>query len=183
MGEADGRACLVDVLPAWPSGSVKVHPNVGFLDLDVHFLRLAQDRHGGHGSVDAAVGFRLGNPLDAMSPHLVAQITVDRVSRYAQDDFLVAAAVRGRGIHDFNFPPLFLRVLGVHATEVRGEQGGFLSTHAGSNLEDGVLGGILVLDQHHFNQLIGQLLFDGLKARDLFLGELSDGRVLGAGAA
>src|SRR5205085_8739489 len=71
MGNADGGVSSVDGLAAGAGGAESVDAEVLGLDFDVDLFGLGQDRHGDGGGVNAALGFRRWDALDAMDSRLV----------------------------------------------------------------------------------------------------------------
>ena len=54
------------------------------------------------------------------------------------NDFFEAADFGGAGFEDFGAPAAGFGEAGVHAEEIRGEEGGFVATGAGADFEEGV---------------------------------------------
>src|SRR5580704_3981570 len=71
VGDAHGGVRGVDGLVAGTRGAEGVDPQVLGLDLDVDFVGFGKDGNGGGGSMRAALGFGVGNALDAMDTAFV----------------------------------------------------------------------------------------------------------------
>src|SRR5262245_35115405 len=166
--DADGALGLVDVLAAGAAGAHPLPLDVLVLDLDLDRVGLGQDGHGGGGGVDAALLLGLGHALHAVAAALVAQVLEDVVAGEAEDDFLVAALLAGAEGDVLDLPTLVAGVVGVHAVEVAGEQGGLVAAGAGADLHDQAGEVLARLDQEevfqpglqrlHLLPLGGQLL-------------------------
>ena len=115
---------------------------------DVHVLGLGQDGHRHGGGVDAPLGFRRRDPLDAVHAAFEFELAVDLVAGDGGDDFLEPADARGGVAQDLQLPAFALAQAGVHPEEVGGEEAGFLAAGAGPNLQDDVLVVVGVLGQH-----------------------------------
>ena len=177
MGDAHGGLGLVDVLATGTGSAVNIDAQVFGADLHVHFLGFGHHGHGGGGSMDAALGLGGGHALHAVGTGLELEVAVHAVTGDEADDFLVAAAV-GRGFaHDLHLPALDFGITGVHAEEVGGEQGRFLTAGTGADFKDGVLFVQRVLGQQQHLDLVLQLGQFGFGGGDLFLRHGLDVRI------
>ena len=147
-----GRGGLVDVLAAGPARAKRVLAKVLRLQIDFHVLRLGQHGHGGRRGVDAALGFRLGHALHAMSAAFVLQLAIHSFAFQAQDDFLEAAQFRGAEVQHLDLPSLAFGVPLVHFIQIAGKQRRFVAAGAGANLHhEPIALGVLAADGHAQN--------------------------------
>ena len=97
VGDADGGVGLVDVLTAGAARAERVDLEFALVDLELHFVRLRQDRDGGGGRLDAPLALGLGHPLDTVDAGLELEARVGAVPRDLEGHFLVPAEFRGVG--------------------------------------------------------------------------------------
>ncbi len=124
--------------------------------------------------MDAALRLRLGDALDAVDAALVFQCAIDFFARDLADDFLVTARGAFADVGHLAFPAFAFEVLGVHAEQVAGENGGFIAARAAADFEDGVLAVLRVgRDEQDADLLfhLRQFLFQG---GGFFLGHLAE---------
>ena len=175
MGDAYGRVRGVDGLTSGSGGAEDVNAQVVRVDLQLTgVVDLRHHQHTGGRGVDASLALGDGHALDAVDPALVLQVSPDPVLRLhgraglnRQADVLVAAQVRVGGVQDLHRPAHALGVAGVHTCQVRGEEGGLLTTLAGLDLDDDVAGIIGVTGHEHLAQVLGRRLGSRLESGDL----------------
>ena len=95
MQDADGGIGLVDVLTARAGRAVRVDLQILVADLDLHVLRLGQDRDGHGGGVDAPRRFRFRHALDAVHAAFKLERAVRALSRNGKGDLLIPAEFGG----------------------------------------------------------------------------------------
>lgn len=142
--DLDGGVGGVDTLAARSGGAADGDLEFVGFDFDVHLLGLGKDGHRAGAGVDAALGLGDGDALDAVDAAFVFEALVDVRAADEEDDLLETAEVGGTGVDGFGFPSPGFGVAVVHAKEVRGEEGGFLSAGTGADFHDdvAVVGGI-----------------------------------------
>ena len=174
VGDAHGGFGLVDVLAAGTGGTEHVDAQIVGADLDVAAgLGLGHDGHGAGGGVDASLGFGDGHALHAVRAGFVAQPPVDLLAADLHDDLAVAAQLGFAGRQDLGLPAAMLGVAQVHAQQVAGKEGAFITAGAGPDLQDGVAGIVGVARQQQvLDALLGSLQA-GLGVGDLLVGELA----------
>ena len=102
------------MLTARAAGTVDLHFDVGGVDLHVHLLHLRQNRDGCRGGVDAAAGFRFGNPLHPVNAGFVFQPGIRAPAADDEVRLLDAAQLRFVQVHQLDAPAHFCGVHGVH---------------------------------------------------------------------
>src|SRR6266853_4991494 len=120
MRDSHGGVCLVDVLAARARCAVGVDSKIrGIIQYDVaDCARLGQHRYRASRRVNAALGLRCGDSLDAMAAGFEFEPGVRALPDDAGDDLLVAPDIpRGFGYH-LHLPTLALRVARIHAEQV-----------------------------------------------------------------
>ena len=136
MGQADRRGGLIDVLPTGAAGTEQVFAVFVGCDRNLHILRLREDGDSRRGGVDPPLGFRIGNPLHAMSAALVLQAPVDRFTGDAQHHLLETAQLRAAGIEHLHIPALLRAVAAIHLIEIAHKQRRLVAAGAGTQLHD-----------------------------------------------
>ena len=142
------------------------------LELHVHLLGLGQHSDRAGAGVNAPLGFRGRHPLHPMHAAFVLEPFIDVRAVELEDDFLVAAQVRGAGIQILDLPAARLRIAGVHPVEVSRKQGRLLAARAGADLDDGVARIRRVRRQDAALDFQAQPLLFGFQPGDLLLGHL-----------
>ena len=114
--------------------------------------------------MDAPLRFGLGHALHAMDARFVLHVRVCALAVQLEDDLLVAADRRVRGVDHLGTPAQAFRVALVHAEEVGGEERRLVAAGPSADLDDHVLlvGG--VLRQQRQLELLFQPLDLGRKA-------------------
>src|SRR3954454_7285107 len=133
VGDAHRRVGRVDGLAARTGGAVDVDLQVARVDGDVDVLGLRQHGHGGRGSVDAALRFRLRHALYAMRAALVLE---DRIRAVALDRERVVA-LADRELLDLEPAPL--GVAREHPEEIGGKEPRLIAAGSGPDLDDHIL--------------------------------------------
>src|SRR6266853_2771225 len=154
MRDSHGGVCLVDVLAARARGAVGVDSKIRGIQYDVaDCARLGQHRYRASRRVNAALGLRSRDSLDAMAAGFEFEPGVRALPDDAGDDLLVAADVsRGFGYH-LHLPTLALRVARIHAEQVTCEERRFVSSGSGTDLEEDVALIVWILRQEELLQL------------------------------
>jgi hypothetical protein len=125
--------------------------------------------------VDAPLGFRLGDPLDAVNAPLVLQAREGALALDDRLDFLEAAAAARLGaVDDLDAPAARLGVADVHPEELLGEEGGLVAARPGPDLEDDVLAVVRVLREEEDADLLLQRGDGLLQAVGFGLGHLAE---------
>src|SRR5207248_2640860 len=97
----------------------------------------------------------LGHALHAVAAALVAEVLVDAVAGDAEDGLLEAALLAGAEGDVLDLPAHVAGVVGVHAVEVAGEQGGLVAAGAGPDLQDEAVEALAgVLQQEVFEPVL-----------------------------
>src|SRR5690606_9744932 len=164
----------VHALTARAAGRGDIDFQIALVDLEVDLLRLGQHGDGRRGGVDAPLRFRLGDPLHAVHAALVLEPGVHAIPAAERDRFLPATGGGLARAQDFHAPAAALRVAGVHAKEVRGEQRGFLAAGAGAHLEDRVPIVVRVARQEQDAELVLEPRAFRLEPRDLLARERAE---------
>src|SRR3989440_302734 len=144
----------VDALTAGARRAIDVHAQILLLHPHVHVLGLRQHGHRHGGGVDAAA--RLGDrhtlhPVDAA---LELEPAPRAAALHEQDDVLETADAGGAPVHHLDLPALRLRVLGVHARELGGEQRRLVAAGAGADLDEDVPVVVGILGEDELLQLV-----------------------------
>ena len=158
-------------------GAEGVDLQIAGVDVEVHLLRLRQDRHGGGAGLDASGGLGDRHPLDPMGSALVFKAGPGPLPLHDELDGLDASQLRLAAAGHLQGPAPALRIHNVHPEEVRGEQHGLLAADAAPDLHDHVLAVIGVPGQEEELQLLPQALHVRLGPLDLLLGHLLHFRV------
>src|SRR5947208_4357001 len=104
--------------------------------------------------MDPPAPLRDRDPLDAVDAALELE-AAPRPATLDEEDRVLDAPRTGRaGVHDLDFPALALRVLRVHAHEVRGEQRGLLAARASADLDEDVLRVVGIAREEQALQLV-----------------------------
>ena len=138
MRQTNRRIGGVHALAAGSARTERIDAEILCIDLDVHLFGFGQDRHRGGGSVNAPARFGRRHPLHAVHAALVLQLAVGAASFDRGDDLLQAADAGVARRHQLDPPSLPLRVLAVHAEQLRGKDRRFVATGARANLQDDV---------------------------------------------
>ena len=102
------------MLTAGAAGTEHVDPQICWVDLHRHFIRLHQNRYRNRRSVDASLGFRFRHTLHPVYAALIFQAGVSTLAQNGKADFLIAAQFRFIGAENFLFPALGLCIHGLH---------------------------------------------------------------------
>src|SRR6185369_4596032 len=109
MGDAHRTVGGVHALAAGTTGSEDVDAEIVGVDLDIDLLRFRQHRYRRGGRMNAALGFRGGNALDAMHTGLAAKESV-RIGTPDREDGFLYPAERALGDRKrFHLQPVSLR--------------------------------------------------------------------------
>src|SRR3977135_1750572 len=149
MRDSHGGVCLVDVLATRARGAVGVDSKIrGIIQYDVtDCARLGQHRYRASRRVNAALGLRSRDSLDAMPAGFELEPGVCALPDDAGDDLLVAAAIsRAFGYH-LPLPTLAFRVARIHAEQVTCEERRLVSSGSGTDLEEDIALIIWILRQ------------------------------------
>ena len=76
VGETDGRISGVNALTAGTGCAEEVLADIGRIELDIKFSGFGENGHGGGRCLDAALGFGLGDALDAVHAGFVLHYAV-----------------------------------------------------------------------------------------------------------
>ena len=177
VGDADGRVCGVYALAAGPGGAEHIHADFFGFDFNIHFLGFGQNGHGHGRGVNAALRFGGRHALHAVGARLKFHVAVNAVAGDEGDDFLVAAHAAFALAHKFHAPAQAFRVAAVHAEQVSGEQGGFVTASAGPDFQNDVLFIQGVAGQEQDFELFFQLGQAFLQGRAFLLGHKPHFRV------
>ena len=109
------------------------------IELEVDLLGLGEDGDRHRGGVDAALGLRDGDALDAVDAGLEAHEAPGAVATQGERDGLDAAQRGVREFHDLDAPATYLGVAAVHPVEVGDEERGLVTAGAGADFDDDVL--------------------------------------------
>src|SRR5882757_2430402 len=154
MRDSHGGVCLVDVLAARARGAVGVDSKIRGIQYDVtDCARLGQHRYRASRRVNAALGLRSRDSLDAMAAGFELEPGVRALPDDAGDDLLVAADIsRGFGYH-LHLPTLAFRVARIHAEQVTCEERRLVSSGSGTDLEEDIALIVRILRQEQLLQL------------------------------
>jgi hypothetical protein len=108
--------------------------------------------------VDAALGLRLGDALDAVRAALVLEDRVGAVALDREGDLLEPADLGGRLREDLGREAELVGVAGEHLVEVAGEEPRLVSARPGPDLDDDVLVVVRVALDHREAELLAELL-------------------------
>ena len=136
--DLDGGVGGVNALAAGTGGAADFDADFVHVEIEVDFFGFWKDGDGGGGGVDAALGFGGGDALDTVDAAFVFEDAEDVLTGDFGDDFFEAADFGGAGLEDFGAPAAGFGEAGVHAEQIRGEEGGFVATGAGADFEEGV---------------------------------------------
>src|SRR5947208_15679032 len=124
--------------------------------------------------MDPPAPLRDRDPLDAVDTALELE-AAPRPATLDEEDRVLDAPRTGRaGVHDLDFPALALRVLRVHAHEVRGEQRGLLAARASADLDEDVLRVVGIAREEQALQLVLERRLAGREIVHLGLRELHE---------
>ena len=104
MSHPDGTFRLVNFLSAWPSGAHRVDLQIVRIDFDFNIGGFRQHSDGRRAGVDAALSFRFGNALHAMTAAFELQRMVGSFPGNRHHDFFDPAEFRGAELDEFHFP-------------------------------------------------------------------------------
>ena len=135
--QSHGRIGSVDVLTAGAAGAIDIDLDIVIVNLDIHLVRLWQHSDGGGAGVDAPARFRDGHPLHAVDAAFKLQLGKNARPGNICDHFLEATDFIGVGRDHLDTPAHLRGVAFVHAIEVGGEQGRFVATGSGADLQHG----------------------------------------------
>src|SRR3979490_2395445 len=124
MRDSHGGVCLVDVLATRARGAVGVDSKIrGIIQYDVtDFARLGAHRHRASRRVNAALGLRSRDSLDAMAAGFELEPGVRALPDDAGDDLLVAPDIPRRFGYHLHLPTLALREARIHSEQVTSEE-------------------------------------------------------------
>ena len=160
--------------PPGPGGAEEVEAQVLLGDLELDLLGLGEDRDRRRRGVDAALGLRLGDPLDPVDAPLVLEAREGALALEDRLDFLDAAATARLGaIDDLDAPAARLGVADVHPEELLGEEGGLVAAGPGADLEDDVLAVVRVLRKEKEPDLLLERLDPAFQSFGLGLGHVA----------
>ena len=137
MGDAHRAFGLVDMLAAGALRPEHIDAQVLVIDLNVDILGFRQHRHGGGGSVDAALVFSGGHPLHPVDATLEFQFCISAAAVDLQGGVLDAAQIAFGTVHHFGTPALQPAITLIHFQQVGGEQSGFIAAGAGADFHNG----------------------------------------------
>ncbi len=166
------------MLTPWPPGPEaqkrsirRSFSAISTLDL----LGLGEDGHGRGRGVDAPLGLRLGDPLDAVDAPLVLEAGEGAFPLDDRLDFLEAApAARLGAVDDLDPPAAPLGVADVHPEQLLGEEGGLVAAGPGADLEDDVLAVVRVLREEEDPDLLLERLDPDLERVGLGLRHVAE---------
>ena len=168
--DTHSRVGLVDVLATGAAGTVGVYAQVRRVDLDRYrFVGLRQHSHRAGAGVNAALGFGRWHALYAVSAGLELECAINIFALDAQYHFLEATQFTRRLAQDLGLPALAFAKAAVHAQQVAGKQGRFVTARAGADFNEGVARVVRVLGQQHALQFTLKLADLGAGAVDFFL--------------
>ena len=158
MGDADGGIGLVDVLASGTGGAKGIDPQVSRVQVDFFDLILfRKNRDRDRGGVDATLGFGVRDSLHAVRSGFEFQSREGASARDARDDLLVPSVLAGALAQDLYGEPFGLRIAGIHAQQVTGENRGLIAPGAGADLQEQVL----LIARILRNEQLAQLAFLG----------------------
>src|SRR5690554_2004666 len=97
--------------------------------------------------MNAASGFRCGNPLNSVYAAFVLKSAVGSVGIDQEDDLLDAAHGRDVGAHDFVFPAVSFCIASIHAVQLTGKEGCLAAPSSGADFHHDTLVVVGVLGQ------------------------------------
>jgi len=147
MGDTHRRFGLVDVLATSPGSAIDIDAQIGRINVNIDVFSLWQHRHGTGRSMDAALGFRFRNPLHPVCATLVLKTRIDSLAADHGDHFLHAAGIGLGTAHYFNPPALAFGITTVHAEQIAGKKGRFVTAGSSANLQNNVLFVVGILGQ------------------------------------
>ncbi len=117
-----------------------IDPEVVGVDLQIHLVRLRQDRHRHRRGVDPSLRLGDRHPLDPVDAAFVFQPAEGALPRDQRDDLLESAHSAGGGAaHHLDFPAGGLRKAGIHSEEVLRKEARLITTCPGPDFKDNVL--------------------------------------------
>src|SRR5207247_10388237 len=139
VGDPDGGVGRVDTLAAGAGGTVDVDLEVLLVDPDLDLTGLGEhgDRH--RRGVDPARRLRDGDALDAVDAALELEAAPHTLALDGEDDLLEPALPGLVFVEDLDPPALSLRVLHVHARQLRGDERGLVASGPRPNPAEHVL--------------------------------------------
>src|SRR5258708_7770360 len=154
MRDSHGRVGLVDVLAARARGAVGVDSKIRGIQYDVtDCARLGQHRYRASRRVNAALGLRSGDSLDAVAAGFEFEPGVRALPDDAGDDLLVAPDIPRRFGYHLHLPTLALRIARIHTEQVTSEERRFVSSGSGTDLEEDITLIVRILRQEQLLQL------------------------------
>src|SRR5882672_4827777 len=154
MRHSHGGVGLVDVLAARARGAVGVDSKIRGIQYDVtDCARLGQHRYRASRRVNAALGLRSGDSLDAVAAGFEFEPGVRALPDDAGDDLLVAPDIPRRFGYHLHLPTLALRVARIHTEQVTSEERRFVSSGSGTDLEEDIALIVRILRQEQLLQL------------------------------
>lgn len=136
--DLDGGIGGVDALAPWATGAADFDADFVGPNMEFHLFGFGEDGDGGGGGMDAALGFGGGNALDAVDSALLAHGGEDGGAAEFKDNFFETAEFGLASGEGFHFPSPHFGVAGVHAVKVSCEDGGFGSSCARTNFDEGI---------------------------------------------
>ena len=170
--DADGGRRFIDMLAACAARPKGINAQVVRVEVEIHFLGLGQNSNRGGRGVHAPLAFGLRYTLDAVHAALELEARIHLVARHAEHNLLVAAQLGFRLAHDLGLPAAFIRVHGVHAVQIGGEQRTFLAARAAADLHKNIFVVVRVLGQQQDLKLLLQPRHVGLGLLQLLLRQL-----------
>src|SRR3989344_5550379 len=108
MCDTHGRLSLIDVLTTGTSRAKRIDAQIFGADLEIHFLRFRENRHGRRGRMDSSLIFGCGNTLHAMDTALKFEIAEDAFPGDLHNRLLQSPHVGGTGTDKLRFPTFVL---------------------------------------------------------------------------
>ena len=102
---------------------------------------------------------------------------INILSRYARDDFLIAAMFSGVMINDLDIPSMGIGVIVVHAEKIAGENGRFIAAGRGANFKKYIAIVVRIFRQQQGLDFRFELFNQIPRIADFLLGQLADGRI------
>lgn len=173
MRNSDRGVGTVDVLSPSAGSAEGVDTEVVGADVDLDVIGFGEDRDGGSGCVYAALGFGLGDPLNAVGTGLPFEGGVDAVAADHGDEFFEPAGATGGGGEEFNTPSALGGVAAIHIEEVGGEECGLVAPGSCADFHDDIFPIERVGGEHQEFELLLELFDPRFGCVEFLFGEVA----------
>ena len=166
------------MLSTGTGGTEDLHLYIRRIDLDIDILGLRHHSNRRSGGVDTSAGLSYRHTLYTVHAGLILEAAVCALTGHDEDGFLHTADAGFIDRHKLRLIATALRVVDVHAVELRCEEGRLVAAGTATDLHDDVLIIVLVLREQKDLELLdeGRLVF--LRLGELCLRELDHLRIL-----